>query len=104
MLHRLYLKGVFAMEQELKQDEKYERARKRVAELKGFYGHFAIYSGTMLLLFCIDFLTGGGWWFYWPLLGWGIGVLAHAISVFGIDGIFGSEWEEKKIRELMSKR
>jgi hypothetical protein len=91
------------MEQELQQDEQYQRAKQRVTELKGFYSHFAMYVGIMFLLFCVDFLTGGRWWFYWPLLGWGIGVFAHAVSVFGISGILGPEWEERKIRELMSK-
>jgi hypothetical protein len=42
-------------------------------------------------------------WFYWPLLGWGIGVTAHGFSVYGIIGLFGKEWEEKKIREIMEK-
>lgn len=25
-----------------------------------------------IFLFAIDFLSGGGWWFYWPLLSWGM--------------------------------
>lgn len=25
-----------------------------------------------IFLFAIDMLTGGGWWFYWPLLSWGM--------------------------------
>lgn len=25
-----------------------------------------------IFLFSIDLLTGGGWWFYWPLLSWGM--------------------------------
>ena len=70
--------------------------------LKGFYIHLANYIGVMVLLLLIDFLTGGGWWFYWPLLGWGIGIVAHGFTVFGIKGFLGSEWEEKKIRDLMN--
>jgi hypothetical protein len=33
------------------------------------------------------------------MLGWGIGILSHALQVFGI----GKNWEEKKIKELMEK-
>jgi len=33
-------------------------------------------------LFAIDWLTGGGWWFYWPMLGWGVGLAIHGMSVF----------------------
>ena len=42
-------------------------------------------------------------WFFWPLLGWGIGIVAHATSVFGVFGIFGPEWEKRKIREIMER-
>jgi fatty acid desaturase len=87
----------------MESDERYRRAKRRVNVLKGFYIHFATYIGVIALLFFIDFLTGGGWWFYWPLLGWGIGIIAHAFTVFGIAGFLGSEWEEKKTRELMNK-
>jgi len=40
---------------------------------------------------------------YWTEILWGIGVLAHALSVFVPNFIFGSDWEKKKIRELMDK-
>ena len=89
------------MDQE--QQQRYERARKRVKELKGFYTHAAIYVLVNTMLFVINLLTGGGWWFYWPLLGWGIGLGAHALNVFGFGGRLGQNWEERKTRELMDK-
>ena len=33
------------------------------------------------------------------MLGWGFGIVAHAVNTFGI----GKNWEEKKIMELMSQ-
>jgi hypothetical protein len=89
------------MDQE--QQRRYERARKRVKELKGFYTHAAIYVLVNIMLFVINLLTGGGWWFYWPLLGWGIGLGVHALNVFGFGGRLGQDWEERKTRELMDK-
>ena len=86
----------------MESEERYRRAKRRVRVLKGFYIHLATYIAVMALLLLIDFLTGGGWWFYWPLLGWGIGIVAHAFTVFGIKGFLGSEWEEKKTRDLMN--
>ena len=61
-------------------DERYQRAKQRVNEIKGFYGHFATYGGVIGLLFLIDLLTGGAWWFFWPLFGWGIGIVANYIE------------------------
>lgn len=86
----------------MESEERYRRAKRRVLVLKGFYLHLINYIGVMGLLFLIDVLTGGGWWFYWPLLGWGIGIAAHGLTVFGFKGFLGSEWEEKKTRDLMN--
>jgi hypothetical protein len=38
-------------------------------------------------------------WFWFALLGWGIGLAAHGLTVFG----FGSTWEKHKIRKLMEE-
>ena len=83
-------------------DDRYRRAKQRINEIKGFYSHFATYGGVMGLLFLIDLLAGGAWWFFWPLFGWGIGIVVHAASVFG-SGWLSSDWERKKIEDLMNK-
>jgi sensor histidine kinase YesM len=78
----------------------YEKAIKRVKELKEFYGHLISYCIVIPFLIFINFYTSREYlWFWWPMLGWGIAVASHAFTVFGI----GKNWEEKKIRELMEK-
>ncbi len=78
----------------------YEKASKRVKELKGFYGNLTSYCLVIPFLLALNLLTAPNHlWFFWPALGWGIGIAAHAISVFGI----GKEWEEKKIKQLMEE-
>jgi hypothetical protein len=87
-------------------DQRYDRAHARVKELKGFYTHATVYVLVNIGLFVINLLTGGGWWFYWPLLGWGVGLGIHALSVFAFGaggGPWGREWEERKTRELMDR-
>ncbi len=84
-------------------DRAYERARKRVEEIKGFYVALGAYVVVNIFLFVIDMLTAGGPWFFWPLFGWGIGMVFYGVSVFGIGGRFGRDWEERKIRELMER-
>ncbi len=34
---------------------------------------------------------------------WGIGLLAHGLSVFLPTMILGNDWEERKIKEIMNK-
>src|SRR5262249_41868524 len=64
------------------QDAKLRRARRRVAAIKGFYLHLLIFVLVMLGLSAINFAVGGPWWVLWGLLGWGVGLLAHAFDVF----------------------
>ena len=42
-------------------------------------------------------------WAFWPLFGWGIGLLAHGLATYRWMPFIGKEWEERKIRELMDK-
>jgi hypothetical protein len=83
----------------------YERARTRVGALKGFYLHATAFVVVNIGLFAINVLAGGVWWFYWPLMGWGIGLGLHALAVFGFGGggPWGQDWEERKTRDIMSK-
>lgn len=83
-------------------DSAYEKARRRVEDLRGFYSHLIIFVLVNALLFVIDVLPGNGWWFYWPLFGWGIGLAIHAFSVY-VGGPFGSRWEQRKIQQLMER-
>ena len=45
-----------------------------------FFIHLAVYFAVNLFLTLIDFVTGGGYeWAYWPLMGWGLGLVIHFI-------------------------
>lgn len=80
----------------------YERAKKRVREIRGFYQHLLVYVLVNLGLFVLNVLTTPDeLWFYWPMLGWGIGLVAHGASVFASGGLWGASWEERKIKQLM---
>jgi hypothetical protein len=34
-------------------------------------------------------------------MGWGFGLLIHGMEAFGYNPLWGKNWEEKKIKELM---
>jgi len=85
-------------------DEKarYQKAKERVEEIKGFYIHLITYILVNAVLVVVNLLTSPEYyWFIWPLMGWGVGLVIHAISVFG--GLLGKSWEERKIKEIMDK-
>jgi 2TM domain len=86
------------------QDERYFKARKRVEEIKGFYGNLAAYIVVNIGLLVVNLLTSPQYlWFFWPLLWWGIGVAIHGLKVFNYMPFFNKEWEEQKIKEFMEK-
>ncbi|OIV43737.1 histidine kinase [Flavobacterium johnsoniae] len=78
----------------------YYRAKKRVEELKGFYGNVISYCCVIPCLVFINLQFSPGFqWFWFSALGWGFGVAMHAFKVFG----YSSDWEERKIREILEK-
>jgi hypothetical protein len=80
----------------------YLRAKERVEKIKGFYGNLASYCVVIPVLIIINLTTNsnGFQWFWFPMLGWGLGVLFHAFETFG----YGKSWEEKKIQEILNKQ
>jgi hypothetical protein len=86
-------------------DKRYKAARKYVHDLKEFYTHLAVYVIVNLFLIIVNVITSpDSWWFYWVSLAWGIGLAIHAYEVFLQERFFGTEWEERKIRELMGEK
>jgi len=78
---------------------KYIRAKKRVDELKGFYGNIVSYCIVIPFLIFINYQTSWSHkWFLYPMFGWGMGVVIQGFMVFG----YGSDWEERKIKEYMN--
>lgn len=79
----------------------YARAKKHVEELKGFYGNLTAYCVVIPTLAIINYNTFWGvQWFWFPMLGWGLGLSFHAFGVFG----YGKSWEERKIQEILNKQ
>lgn len=99
-------------------DTKYERAKRRVKVLKGFYKHLMVYIivNIVLLVFSYritfillskealgnpEFLK----WINWNIWGtpiiWGIALIIHALAVF-LKSPF-KNWEEKQIQKYLDK-
>ena len=94
---------------EFQPEDKYAAAQREVKRLKGFYTHLIVYIAVNLLIVFINIrdLDAGESYFkienFFTAFFWGIGLLAHALSTFMPNFIFGRNWEEKKIKEFMDK-
>ena len=68
--------------------------------MKEFYGSLISYLIVIPVLIFINLNTFSGFqWFWFPMLGWGLGLTFHAVRVFG----YGRTWEERKIQEILNK-
>jgi hypothetical protein len=74
-------------------------ARQRVKARLGFYRHAFIYVVVITGLGLLAF-SQGKTWAVWPALGWGIGLLAHGLGVWGVAP--GSALRERMVqREII---
>ena len=92
------------MEPNYNEREQYESAKKRVKEIKEFYSHLLAYVVVNLFLMAVNLLTSPEHlWFFWPMLGWGIGITVHALKTFNLMPFLGKDWEERKMKEFMEE-
>jgi hypothetical protein len=101
---------VIANEQQLNDHMRYERAKKQVTAIAGFFKHFTAYLLVNIFLLAIKYyqLKEGADYFtfatFQTAFFWGFGLAAHGVSVFGRNVFLSDDWEERKIRELMKKQ
>ncbi|GAA4959227.1 histidine kinase [Algibacter aquimarinus] len=85
-------------------DDSYVRARNHVEELKNFYYSLISYCLVIPFLIFINYKTNWNFqWFWFPMLGWGLGLVIQAFKVFVNDGAFGRNWEKRKIEQFMQE-
>jgi hypothetical protein len=88
---------------------KYEAAQRKVKTLKDFYSHLLVYVVVNIFIVGVNVydLEPGESYFqvenFFTLFFWGIGLVAHGLSVFGSLYFFNSNWQERKIKEFMEK-
>lgn len=82
-------------------------ARKRAGAKLGWYAHAALYVVVNLLLFAMSqYAFGHRPWSVLPLLGWGLGLALHGISVFllGAGGDLRERMVQKERERLQRER
>lgn len=79
-------------------------AYKRVRTKARFRKHLGVYLVMGTFFFILNMLTDRhDLWFYWPMLGWGLGLSMHYLRAYGLPGSDPDEWEEKEMRKEMDR-
>lgn len=76
-------------------------ARERAEMLQGLYIHLLVFVLINAGLLGINWVTkgdDGSWWFQWPLLIWGLGLLVHVMVT--VVPVFSPSWVERRAEEI----
>ena len=105
----------------MEKSNRYNRAKKKVDDIKGFYNHLTVYIlvnvvllviNTPLVIFFSDlssertpeeFLDWLDWNIILTPVVWGIGLFIHYIAVFGVTPRFVKKWEKRKIEQYLNE-
>jgi hypothetical protein len=104
------------MKKESKTTNRFQKAQKRVKELKGFYNHLKIFvivnallylvkSGMLNALMPKGFPTESYYfdWVHINFIIWGLMVVAHALILYRHKFPFLKKWEEKQIQKYIEE-
>jgi len=91
-------------------DIQYQQAKRQVDRLRGFYSHLFVYImvNSIIVYYNYESLKPGESYFqfknFFTATFWGIGLLAHAATVFLFKSNMIRKWENKKIKEILEKQ
>jgi len=77
-----------------------ELARIEQRRMRRLKSHAVTFALVNLMLFAINVLVGGPWWFFWPLLGWGFGLAMQAKGAWMPD----RERDERRAEQRLERR
>ena len=74
-----------------------------VQSLKGFHMHWLSYVLIMPGLYVLNIMMNPDrLWVITVALGWGGGVILHGLTLFGVFGLLGGNWEQRQFQKRMN--
>ena len=85
-------------------DDLMRQARRRAGAKLGWYTHLCVYLVVNLGLYA---LSSEAWgyrhWSLGPVLGWGLGVVLHGVSVFVLRGSLRDRMVQRELERMQSR-
>ncbi|OCB78722.1 2TM domain-containing protein [Flavobacterium crassostreae] len=83
----------------------WQQVQKQAQQIQIWYtkcrGYLLINTGLVVLNL---WTSPDSLWFYWPMLGWGIGLFFQAKKAFNWPFFLGKNWEHKKIQRILDQQ
>lgn len=75
----------------------------KAQDLKQLFSHAVVYVAVNAFLIFVNFMTTpNNIWFYWVLIGWGIGLAFHWLDVMNYNPI-NEKWAEEEAKKILKK-
>jgi len=72
---------------------------------RDFYIHLIKFSAVIAVLLVINLIVSPHYlWVLWVILGWGIGVILHAVRIFAWFNLFDPEWERRQVEKKLGRK
>jgi transcriptional regulator with XRE-family HTH domain len=85
------------------QQRKEAEAIDYVQNLKGFHLNWLCFLVIIPCLYALNLYTSpDNIWIGWVIVPWAFGIALHAITLFGLFGLFGAKWEQRQFQKRMS--
>jgi hypothetical protein len=82
----------------------YKKAKKKAKEIRAFYINLMCYCTVIPIIIFINlYYMPEFYWFYFSMLGWGIGLFFHAMGAFEWNPFLGKNWEDRKLKQFMEE-
>ena len=80
---------------------KYKKAKEKVHCIRSLYANLLAFCLVIPFLAYLNYRTTSYPWVIFPAIGWGLGLIAHWLNVYGYAQFLGKDWEERKIKQFM---
>ena len=97
------IKNTTEKPENLTRDE--QQALEYVENLKGFHLNWIMAAILIPCLYILNLYDSSGYpWILWVIGGWGLGIILHAVFVFGQYKVFGRKWERHVLDKYRNRQ
>ena len=88
----------------LKDEMKYQKAKKKARNIRDFYINLSLFCLFIPIIIGINlYFVPEFHWFWFSILGWGTGMLIHGLLAFEFYPVVIRKWEDRKIQQFIKE-
>jgi len=82
----------------------YDLAKNKVIKIRSFYASLIMYCVMTPFFIILNLRTSPNYyWFFFPMIGWGFGLLVQGLNAFKNNLFLGKDWEQRKLKQFLEE-